>query len=95
MRKTKTNYYGNLTRKCLANNKQYCRTVKPLLSEMKSNEKITSVDGAKILTEDGKTAETLSSSFSSAVRNLNISEYRRTYPTSGRNSHRRWYFARN
>ena len=43
--KTKTEYYGNLNEKDLIDNKQFWRTVKPLLSDkIKSSEKITLVE---------------------------------------------------
>ena len=54
LRKTKTNSYGNLNHKDLANNK-FKRTVKPLFTDkMKSNEKINLVQSEKILKEDKK-----------------------------------------
>ena len=48
LRKTKTKYYGNLNEKDLTDNKQFWRTVKPLLSDkIKSSEKITLVEQAE------------------------------------------------
>ena len=44
LRKTKTNYHANLNEKDLTDNKQFWRTIKPLLSDIiKSSEKITLV----------------------------------------------------
>ena len=58
MRKTKKNHYANLNQKDIADNKQFWRTVKPLLSDKsKSNEKITLVEGDKITSEDKSNAE--------------------------------------
>ena len=46
--KTKTNYYANLNEKDLTDNKQFWRTLKPLLSDkIKSSEKITLVEQNK------------------------------------------------
>ena len=54
LRKTKTNYYANLNEKDLTNNKQFWRTVKPiLLSKIKSSEKITLVEQKETLDTDG------------------------------------------
>ena len=75
MRKTKKNHYANLNLKDIADNKQFWRTVKPLLSDKsKSNEKITLV-GDKITSEDKSNAEILNSFFSNAVKNLKIPEF--------------------
>ena len=76
MRKTKKNHYANLNQKDIADNKQFWRTVKPLLSDKsKSNEKITLVEGDKITSEDKSNAEILNSFFSNAVKNLKIPEF--------------------
>ena len=54
LRKTKANYYANLNQKGLTYNKQFWRTVKPLLSDkIKSSEKITLVVQGKTLDMDG------------------------------------------
>ena len=75
LRKTKKNHYANLNQKHIADNKQFWRTVKPLLSDKpKSNEKITLVEGDKITSEDKSNAEILNSFFSNAVKNLKIPE---------------------
>ena len=69
-------HYANLNYKDIANNKQFWRTVKPLLSDKsKSNEKITLVEDNKIISEDKDNAELLNSFFSNAVKNLKISEF--------------------
>ena len=54
LRKTKTNCYANLNEKDLTNNKQFWRSVKPLLlSKIKSSEKITLVEQKETLDTDG------------------------------------------
>ena len=76
LRKTKKNHYANLKQKDIADNKQFWRTVKPLLSDKpKSNEKTTLVEGDKITSEDKSNAEFLNSFFSNAVKNLKIPEF--------------------
>ena len=60
----------------MADNKQFWRTVKPLLSDKsKSNEKITLVEDNKIISEDKDNTELLNSFFSNAVKNLKIPEF--------------------
>ena len=76
MRKTKKNHYASLNQKDIDDNKQFWRTVKPLLSDKsKSNEKITLVEGDKITSEDKSNAEIFNSFFSNAVKNLKILEF--------------------
>ena len=68
-RQSKKKHYANLNHKDIANNKQFCRTVKPLLSDKsKSNEKITLVEDNRIIIEDKDNAELLNSFFSNAVK---------------------------
>ena len=56
----KKKHYANLNHKDIADNKQFWRTVKPLLSDKsKSNEKITLVEDNKITSEDKDIAELL------------------------------------
>ena len=48
----------NLNEKNLADNKQFWRIVKPLLSDkFKSSEKIALVEGQEIINEDGENAD--------------------------------------
>ena len=87
LRKTKTNYYANLNEKDLTDNKQFWRTVKPLLSDkIKSSEKITLVEQREtldtegnidneIVNDDVKIAEILNRFFSNAVKDLKISGF--------------------
>ena len=57
LRKTKKNHYANLNQKDITDNKQFWRTVKPLLSDKsKLNEKITLVEGDNITSEDKSNA---------------------------------------
>ena len=71
LRKTKKKHYANLNHKDIADNKQYWRTVKPLLFAIsKSNEKITLVQDNIIISEDKDNTELLNSFFSNAVKNL-------------------------
>ena len=76
LQKTKRNYYANLNEKNVADNKQFWRTNKPVLSvKVKSAEKIILVEGDKIINEDRRNATVLSNFFSNAVENLKIPEY--------------------
>ena len=53
----KKKYYPNLNHKDIADNKQFWRTVKPLLSDKsKSNNKITLVVDYKTISEDKENA---------------------------------------
>ena len=62
--------------KDIADDKQFWRTVKLLLSDKsKSNEKITLVEDTKIISEDKDNAELLNSVFANAVKNLKIHEF--------------------
>ena len=65
--------------KDLAGNKQFWRTVKPLLSDkIKSNEKIFLVTSEGILRENEQNVESLKSFFSSVVQRLRVIEYSNT-----------------
>ena len=65
--------------KDLAGNKQFWRTVKPLLSDkIKSNEKIYLVTSEEILRENEQNVEGLKSFFSSVVQCLRVIEYTMT-----------------
>ena len=53
LQKTKKNHYVNLNHKDIADNKQFWRTVEPLLSDKsKSNEEIKLVEDKKTMSED-------------------------------------------
>ena len=79
LRKNKKQYYANLNEKGVADNKQFWKTVKLLLSDkIKSNEKITLVEDYKIFTQDIIVAEELNSFFSKVLKNLKIPKYNET-----------------
>ena len=60
--KNKKQYYANLNKKDVADNKKFWKTVKPLLSDkIKWSEKITLLEDDKIFTQDIKVAEELNS----------------------------------
>ena len=89
MRKTKKDHYANLNEKDVADNKQFWRTVKPLLSDkIKSSDKITLVEGEEIINDDKENAEILNKFFSNAVKNLKIPEYQEVDPYANNISHR-------
>ena len=76
---TKKDYYANLNKKDVPDNKQFWRRVKPLLSDkVKSSEKITLVEGEEIINEDGENAEIFNTFFSNAVKNLKTPEDQET-----------------
>ena len=88
LRKTKRRHYANLNHKDIADNKQFWKTVKPLLSDKsKSNEKIILVEDNEIINEDKDNAGRLNSSFSNAVKNLKIPEFSETNPLAENISH--------
>ena len=65
--------------KDLAGNKQFWRTVKPLLSDkIKYNKKIFLVTSEEILRENEQNVEGLKSFFSSVVQCLRVIEYSNT-----------------
>ena len=73
LRKSKRDYFNNLNEKNVCDNKSFCKVVKPLLSnKIVSNEKITIVEGDKIIGIDKETAKVLNEFFSNVVTNLNI-----------------------
>ena len=89
MRKTKKDHYANLDKKDVADNKQFWRIIKPLLSDkVKSSGKIPLVEGGEIINEDGKNAEILNIFFlSNAVKNLKIPAYQYADPLANNISH--------
>ena len=88
LRKTKKDHYANLNEKDVADNKQFWRIVKPVLSDkVKSSEKITLVEGEEIINEDGENAEILNTFFSNAVKNSKIPEYQETDSLANNISH--------
>ena len=88
LRKTKTKHYANLNHKDIADNKQFWKRIKPLLSDKsKSNEKIILVEANEIISEDKDNAELLNSFFANAVKNLKIPEFSNSDPQAENISH--------
>ena len=76
LKKTKKEYFGNLNEKNVCDNKTFCKTVKPFLSDkIVSKEQITLVENNEIISEDSDVAQTLNSFFSNIVTNLKIPAY--------------------
>ena len=99
LRKTKTNYYANLNEKDLTDNKQFWRTVKPLLSDkIKTPEKIALVQQRETLDTDGniddeivnddvKIAEIFNRFFSNAAIVLKSPDFHVAVPLADNISH--------
>ena len=76
LRKSKREYLNNLNQKNVCDNKKFWRVVKPLLSnKIISNEKITIVEGDKIIRSYKETARALNEFFSNVATNLNITQF--------------------
>ena len=83
MRKSKREYYQNLSVENVCDNKKIWKVVKPLLSnKIMSSEKITLVEGTKILKNDKETAKVLNNFFSTIIQNLKIPQYKGQDPIS-------------
>ena len=83
LRKSKREYFNNLNEKNVCDNKKFWRVVKPLLSnKIISNEKITIVEGDKIIRSDKETAKVLNEFFANVVTNLNIPQFNQIDRTS-------------
>ena len=79
LRKNIKDHYANLNEGNVADNKQFWRAVKPLLSDkVKLSEKITLVEGEEIINDDGENVEILNTFFSNAIKTLKITEYQET-----------------
>ena len=71
LKKAKKEYYQNLDEKNDIDNKNFRKTVKPLLSDKStSREKIKVTENEKILTSVSETAKTLNNFFSNIVKKL-------------------------
>ena len=58
IQKAKKNYFNNLNVRNIKDNKQFWKTVKPFFSsKVGDNERITVIEGGKVLSEDRKVAE--------------------------------------
>ena len=71
LRKTKTNYYGNLNEKGITDNKKFWKTIKPFLSDKSINsDKIHLNENGELINGKTKKAEVLNEFFSNIVKNL-------------------------
>ena len=76
-------YFNNLNEKNVSDNKIFWKIVKSLLSnKIISNEKITIVEGDKIIRSDKETNKVLNKFFPNVVTNLNIPQFNQTDRTS-------------
>ena len=83
LRKSKREYYQNLSVENVYDNKKFWKVVKPLLSnKIMSSEKITLVEGTKILKNDKETAKVLNNLFSTIIQNLKIPQCKEQDPIS-------------
>ena len=81
----KRQYFENWNLISITDNKLFWKTVSPLFTEKngsKSN-KITLVEGGKVLTDDTKIAETFNSFFGNIVNTLNIEKDESTFCDTG------------
>ena len=76
LKKAKQEYYQNLDEKNVIDNKQFCKTVKPLLSDKSiSREKTNLTENENMFTSESQTAETLNNFFFNIIKKLNISKF--------------------
>ena len=76
LRKSKSDYFGNLNEKNINDNKTFWKTIKPFLSDkVRLANKMTLIDNEEIIMGDYNTAKVLNTFFSNIVSNLNIAEY--------------------
>ena len=69
----KKNYFSNLNVRNVTDNKQFWKTVKPFFSSKAGdNERITLIEGVKVISNDREVAETFKSFFEITVENLGI-----------------------
>ena len=69
----KKNYFSNLNVRNVTDNKQFWKTVKPFFSSKAvDNERITLIEGVKVISKDREVAETFKSFFEITVENLGI-----------------------
>ena len=76
LRKSKSEYFGNLNEKKITDNKTFWKTIKPFLSDqVTSTQKITLIEKEEIIMGDGNTAEVLNTFFCNIVSSLKIEGY--------------------
>ena len=81
LRKSKGDYYNNLNKKNICDNRKFWKIVKALLSnKIVSNEKTTLVEGEEIIKTDQANVKVLSNFFSIIVKNLEIPQYNQVEP---------------
>ena len=70
----KRQHFENLNVNSITDNKLLCKTVSPLSTKKNrsKNNKITLIEGGKVLTDNAKIAETCNSFFGNIVNTLNI-----------------------
>ena len=83
LRKSRREYYQDLSVENVCDIKYFWKVVKPLLSnKVMSSEKITLVEGTKILKNDKETAKVLNNYFSTIIQNLKIPRCKEQDPIS-------------
>ena len=76
LEKIKIKNYGNLDEKDITNNKCFCKTVKPLLSDKSINSCKNHLNkNGVLINSESKTAEILNNFFSNTVKNFKNPEY--------------------
>ena len=81
LRKSKREYYQNLSVENICDNKNFWKVVQPFLSnKFMSSEKIRLVEGTKNLKNDTETAKVLNNLFSTIIQNLKIPQYKEQAP---------------
>ena len=78
-RRIKKSYYSNLNEKNITDNKKFCKTITPFLSDkVLPTERITLIENDKIVNNDNETdniMNTFFSNISNTVINLNVPEH--------------------
>ena len=83
LQKSKREFFGSLNETHFWDNKKFWGVVKPLLSnKVVYNERITRVEGDKIIENDKNTASILNEFFSNVITTLRIPQYNETKPVS-------------
>ena len=85
LRKSKRDYYGKLNEHNICDNKKFWKVVKPCLSnKVVSSEKITLIEGDKIIKNDRATVKVFNDFFSNIIKNLNIPQFNPGDPICGK-----------
>ena len=75
LRKSKSDYFGNLNEKNISDTKTFWKTIKPLFRIKNITNKVTIIDKEQIILTDYNTTKVLNTFFSNIVSNLNMAEY--------------------